>query len=155
MGLGNLTSLASGHVEVDLSTVPKLDTRHLTVIESLNRSRTTNQVEASMIKKNPFVLEGRKISDEDQMASSGREKQTAAERAAVERAETIAKQIKGMEVNGIMAGARPIARINGKVVRVGERLGDFVVKSIAGRSVELFLDGQTYTIEMRVGNGMP
>lgn len=155
LGLGNLTALASGHVEVDLSTVPKLDNRHIEVIDSLNRSRTTNQVLPEMVKKNPFILEGRKITDEDQLAASGREQQTAAERAKAERAEAIDKQLKAMEINGILAGSRPVARINGKVVRVGERLGEFTVKSISGRSVELFLDGQSYTLEMKVGSAMP
>jgi len=54
-----------------------------------------------------------------------------------------------LELNSVLGGSMPIARISGEAVRVGDKIGDyFTVVAIHGRSVELSAEGEIYTLFM-------
>lgn len=74
--------------------------------------------------------------------------QDAARRAEVRRLELEATA-RSLAVQSIIGGRVPVARINNRTVRVGDRLADnFTVKSIDDRSVVIEADGMTFTLEM-------
>lgn len=66
-----------------------------------------------------------------------------------QRAQTLKSALAGLQLNSVMAGRVPVARISGEMVKVGDKVGEFfTVKSIGGRSVELTADDQTFTISI-------
>jgi hypothetical protein len=158
VGLGNFTPFAmGGEVQVDLSTVPKADTRHVMVIEALNKTRTGNQVAVEQLQKNPFSLPAVESTGQDDFAAAARmTEMSAAERARLERESALRKQFQEMVLNGVMKTSRgPVARVNGRMVHVGDRLGDFTVLEISGRSVVLEADGVQMTLDGRAGAKQP
>lgn len=51
-----------------------------------------------------------------------------------------------------MAGGRPVARINGRLVRVGDKLDEvFRVAAITGRGVQIQADGHVFILELSTG----
>ncbi|MFN7430836.1 MAG: hypothetical protein ACK5TP_09670, partial [bacterium] len=54
--------------------------------------------------------------------------------------------------NSVMAGGRPVARINGRLVRVGDKLDEvFRVAAITGRGVQIQADGHVFILELSTG----
>jgi hypothetical protein len=158
VGLGNFTPFAmGGEVQVDLSTVPKADTRHVAVIEALNKTRTGNQVAVDQLQKNPFSLPAlESVAGQDDFAAARMSEVSAAERARIEREDALRKQFNEMVLNGVMKTSRgPVARVNGRMVHAGDRLGDFTVLEISGRSVLLEADGMQVKLEVSGGRKQP
>jgi hypothetical protein len=60
-----------------------------------------------------------------------------------------------LQLNSVMAGRVPVARISGEMVKVGDRVGEFfTVKSIDGRAVEIAADDQVFVLSMaEAGDG--
>jgi hypothetical protein len=51
-----------------------------------------------------------------------------------------------------MAGGRPVARINGRLVRVGDKLDEvFRVAAITGRGVQIQADEHVFILELSTG----
>ena len=64
-------------------------------------------------------------------------------------AEEIARALAGVHVAAIMQGRVPIARINGQLVKVGDRVeGKLLVAQINERSVEFLAAGKRHTVNM-------
>ncbi|MFK7884433.1 MAG: hypothetical protein AB8F26_09670 [Phycisphaerales bacterium] len=66
-----------------------------------------------------------------------------------ERAQLVQGELMRLNVQGVIGGRVPAARINGQPVRVGNMLGVFEVVDISGQSVFVEADGQRY--ELRIG----
>lgn len=66
-----------------------------------------------------------------------------------ERAQLVQGELMRLNVQGVIGGRVPAARINGQPVRVGNTIGVFEVVEIAGQSVFVEADGQRY--ELRIG----
>lgn len=67
----------------------------------------------------------------------------------LERARTL---LASMEINAIMLGSVPVARINGRLVRVGDTLdGVLLIAQINDRSVDVIVHGKTHTVTMGEG----
>jgi hypothetical protein len=74
--------------------------------------------------------------------------QDAARRAEVRRLE-LESTARSLAVQSIIGGRVPVARINNRTVRVGDRLAEaFTVKRIDDRSVVIEADGMSFTLEM-------
>lgn len=116
------------------------------VLAELRDSATSVQVPLDEVKKNPFELA---LNPEALQAAPP---PAPVDRQAIERerrATLIRTTLASLEVNSIVGGSIPIARISGENVRVGDTVRNlFVVKSIVGRTVELAVDGQTFTLTM-------
>ena len=57
-----------------------------------------------------------------------------------------------LQINAIMQGPTPVARINGRLVRVGDQIdGLLMVSQINDRSVDFIGSGKTYTVNMGDG----
>jgi hypothetical protein len=136
---------------VDMATVPKIDTRHLQVIAELNRNRVENQVPETSVQKNPFVLSLRpaKRDDEPKAARPGASpEEIAAANAALRDAEA-RKSLEALTLNGIMGGTTPVARINGRLFRVGDKLpGGSMLSAIEGRRIIVEVNNEFFAIDL-------
>jgi len=122
------------------------DERHQRIMDDLATSESILQVPLDNLQRNPFRLDS---APAEIVAEPGEDPEATAARIAAERERQRRQEIKrtldAIEVNSVLTGAVPLARINGKPVRIGERVADvFVVRAIYGRTVELEADGRVY-----------
>ena len=67
----------------------------------------------------------------------------------VRRKREIVRKYSALDLNSVLLGSTPVARISGNTVRVGDILdGIFRVKSISARTVNLEVDGKLYTLSL-------
>lgn len=153
IGLGNLRATGAIVQTVDLADVPRADNRHIAVIAALNRSRSENQVELGMVKMNPFMLGSSEQEDEkpDSPSQDEAEKDRLAGEVAA-RKQQLGARAQKFTLNSVVAGGRPVARINGRLVRVGDKIDEvFRVAAITGRGVQIQADGHVFILELSTG----
>jgi hypothetical protein len=122
------------------------------ILAELARTGPVAQVPPERIQKNPFQIEsaqtGGPSSDPEQ------ERRRLAEQERLERERILGEagdRVGRLELNGIMGGPIPLARISGRTVRVGDTIADiFTVVAIHNdrRTVELVAQGQTFTLSL-------
>ncbi len=122
------------------------DAQQAKLLDDLARSQNPGQIPAEKIQKNPFQL--------DSAAAVAHQTNTidpeaAGRNALAMREQQIKTALASVEVNAIMAGPVPLARVNGRIVREGDTVAEvFTVKTILDRSVELEADAKTYAVNM-------
>jgi hypothetical protein len=128
------------------------------VMAELARQTGPAQIPAERIHINPFMLAEAKTDapviekESDAVLAARRmlEEQKAAREA---RKLEIEKDLAGMALQGVMQGRVPLARVNGVVVRVGDKIGEHcIVKEIKGRSVVIEADKALYELHMPDGS---
>lgn len=113
------------------------------VLDELARSRMAVQVPAEIFEQDPFVLEGAAPVVEP-VAAPAQTVISPEERARRELEAKITEATEQIEVQSVMGGPIPIARVNGKFVRTGDTVLDVLkVAAIDGRVV-VFVGGETY-----------
>jgi hypothetical protein len=147
-GLGTRLELVDVKIDYPIDGSATVSTeQHQQVLASLRDSSTTVQVPLNEVKKNPFQLGLREEEAAPEPTSQSPFDREAAERA--RRKQMIQSTFASLELNSVVGGSVPIARISGDNVRIGDRLKDlFTVRSIRGRSVELVADGEVYILTM-------
>ncbi|HZW08268.1 MAG TPA: hypothetical protein VFF69_00055 [Phycisphaerales bacterium] len=124
------------------------------VLAELERSRKAVQVSAEHIKHDPFELAGVAPVEApviDPNAGAG-EAARRAEEQRLAREKLLAQAFSGLQLQGMMQGATPVARINGALVKVGMTVGEhFTVAAIEGRGVTLTADGKEFVLTLDVG----
>lgn len=151
IGINPMSAIAKmKEPEIDLTKNVKSNIDHKRVLRDLSESAVKGQVPLDLVQKNPFEIPeviAAPVSEDPEVAA-----RLAAERArkdAEERKKRLDSIIAGLRVHGILGGSTPVARINDKAVRVGDRVEDiFEVTSIQGRAVELECDGQTFVLSL-------
>jgi hypothetical protein len=128
------------NVKIDLETdkTPRLSNEQQKILSQLAQGAAGPATPAEHLEKNPFKLEGETtvIAGTDQPTTAVRE-------------EEIRRGLAGLEVNAVMDGPVPVARIGTQLVKVGDTVADlFTVADIRDRSVDLSVDGRTFTISM-------
>lgn len=155
IGLGPRVTLAK-----DLPSVKLPDSRasrvdHQRLLEDLNSARTTQQVPSGQVKKNPFQLLGMALipatayTGEEESLRAIREQRERTAKEKAEYAKSVADEVKKLELNAVLGGSQPVARINGSLYRLGDKVGKFhTLKAINSlkRSVDLECDGQIVTL---------
>jgi hypothetical protein len=126
------------------------DERHQKVMNDLETSENILQVPLEELRRNPFRLGA---DPQEIVAEPGEDPAATAARLAAERErqrqQEINRTLEAIEVNSVLTGSVPLARINGKAVRIGDRVADvFIVRAIYGRTVELEADGKVYRRSM-------
>jgi len=124
------------------------------IMADLQRIQTPLDVALGEFGKSPFMLTTSKtqvtahgepvieLSPEERAALIAKE-------AAANRLAEIQDMATRLEVNGILAGRVPIARINNQAYRIGDVVQElFTVTAIDGRSVTLLADGETFVLTM-------
>lgn len=104
------------------------------------------------LEKNPFQLEGAApataaVVDDGSAADERRRAELAKQRE-----EQIQTTLGSLELNGVMGGPVPLARVSGRTVKVGDTIEDiFIVAQVHDRAVDLLADGKIYTLSMPEG----
>ena len=145
---------------LDAASRPKRD--HSGVLDDLKSSRVTQQVPGDSVKKNPFriadSMAGLLPTVDSPQGDDGTARANAAaeaeRRKAQERLRAVQSALAGLKVQSILGGRSPVARVSGKMVRIGDELAEFfTVKAIHGRSIELECDGRTFEVAMTAADG--
>lgn len=154
VGIGPLKNFALAKApDYDLSQVGVNKTsEHKRVLEELTANYTKAQVPLDKVQRNPFRLaegmaktESKPLPGEDPAKAS----EAAKVRTAEQRRQKIRQTLDSLVLNGVLGGSNPVARISGDAVRVGDTVAElFTVKAIHGRSVDLEVDGQTFSLDM-------
>jgi hypothetical protein len=157
VGLGPASAVAAMPFDKDLvESASKPSRDHRGVLADLNASRVRQQVPDDKVKRNPFRLD---MAADLAMTSAEALKRSAellraeaekAKKMQAEREKAFQSGLAGLRLQAVMGGSTPRARINGKVVGLGDRLGAgdmFVLKAVHGRGVELEAEGKTYLLE--------
>ncbi len=120
------------------------DEAHQRVMEALRTSDDIVQVPLADLQRNPFLLDDSEEIPEIAEAPTY-DLDAELRRKAEQRKLEISRTLESLEVNSIISGHVPIARINGVPVRIGDTIAIFTVRAIHGRSVELEADGKLYS----------
>lgn len=149
-GLGPAVSLAEVAVEYkpENSTDAAASAK---VLADLERSRRAVQVPAEKITKDPFELLLNNTADEpavdhDLARRAELERQRLAREARQRELEDV---FNSLQLQSVMLGSVPIARINGQIYKPGMIVAElFVVERIESRQVGLYADGQEFVLDL-------
>lgn len=138
------------YYDVEKKGRPANEAQEQRILAELARSQDPPQVLLEKIQKNPFQLDTQtgvaQPSTPIDPAALGRALMA---KEAEERALAIRNAVTSVEVNSILEGPVPLARINGKIVREGDAIGEVLkVAAIHDRSVDVEADGKIYTVNM-------
>lgn len=161
IGLGPGSAIAAGFKDSDLGVVAN-SRDHRNILADLNASRTDRQVPEENVKKNPFRLLGAAnqpevgpVPGDDSGARAAADAERIRKQAEA-RMGLVRQKFAQLQLNGVMGGSSPVARISGRVYRQGEVVVDlFLVREIHQRSVELECDGIVYTLEIPIADSRP
>lgn len=118
------------------------------VLQDLRSSNELRQVPLEDVQMNPFEWRGLGPA-ETVRAGIGVDPAELSRRAREQRQRDIEQAFGRLELNSVIGGRMPVARISGEIVKVGGKIGDyFTVVSIDGRSVVLAADDQKYTMTL-------
>jgi len=128
------------------------------IMADLARIQTPLDIALDDFGKSPFILYAPKTSTLDDFTPV--EGATAEERALEEARRAAAQRhtereavIATLDLQGVMGGSVPLARVNNETYRVGDQVaGVFTVTKIEGRGMVLSAEGVDYPLEMDAGN---
>ncbi len=146
---GNLEQL---DIKIDYTPDKSLSEDHESLIVQLQESQNVIQVPLAKLQMNPFewkLAEERRVASGASEADILRAQLEEMERKRLETERRLDGKFQRMELTSIMGGQRPLATINGKLVREGEIVDeDFKVVLISGRVVQLeaIPNGQIYEL---------
>ena len=158
--LGMAAGLDESVVSIDYTSqaaTPEVSKRYSEVIIALEDSTRVRQFsEAVDLPEHPFARESLEegddlpidpgMSDQERLAL---QRQREFENARAAHENEIMAELYGFELQGVIGGKRPAARVSGHAVRVGMELGShFMVVEITGRSVIIEADGLRYELAM-------
>lgn len=123
-------------------------------IEALADSRAPIEVPEHAFRQDPFkvMMADNSETDARKLAELERQRQRAAqeeERRSAERRRELQVRLSRLRLQSAMGGRNPIANINGKLVRVGEKIDEFfTVEEIEGGRVVVSAQGQKFELQM-------
>lgn len=155
VGIGPLNSVAglTKLNDYELAKPGAMSEDHRRVLAQLSSATASpSQVPVDQVQKNPFELSGLlgpEPSKSDTTEQGARASVDRMRRDAETRKRRVETALKDLKLNGVLGGSRPVARISGEAVRVGDTVAEmFTVSAIHGRGVDLTADGKTYTLTM-------
>ncbi|HYE03136.1 MAG TPA: general secretion pathway protein GspB [Phycisphaerales bacterium] len=166
-GMGPRSSLGEVKVDYDLTSSGPAGRDHRRVLEDLSQAGITAQVPPEQVQRNPFRIAG-SLEPEGPVAApapgnpepdTGAGARAEAERRrqlAQERQNQLRAALAGLSIKSILGGSDPataLVRISGETYRVGDVVeGVFTVREINRRGVVLEADGQSFALDMAVGD---
>lgn len=129
------------------------------IMSDLQRMQRPLDVAMGDFQKSPFMLDMPEQVEPVPLASLEDEEAKKAElarREAMAKRDQVKKAVEALQLQSVLGGAKPMARINGETFRLGEKInGMFVVQTIRGREREVVLDhdGEEFTISMQPAIG--
>jgi hypothetical protein len=119
---------------------------HARILKELAASSAPISISTDQVKKNPFTLAEGPPTESPVKAQNPK-----ADPVGI-REEEIRNALANIVLNGVMDGPVPLARVNGRTVRVGDMVSEmFLVGQIHDRAVDLIADNKTYTVSMSDG----
>lgn len=126
------------------------------VLAELEAHGTPLQISADAIPRNPFLMsavvpviatpDGPSKSD----LAAKRRAEEAAAREQRDREAAFADTLKGLEVSAVIMGQRPVARVSGKLYRIGDTVAKiFTVLEINERGVKLGFEGREFELVIK------
>ena len=157
--LGMAAGLDESVVSIDYTSqaVPEVTKRYSEVMGALDDSTRVRQFSDEVeLPEHPFAHEdlgdGTDLPMDPGMSEEERlalQRQRDFENARTAHENEIASELYSFELQGVIGGKRPAARISGHAVRVGMELGThFTVVEITGRTVIIEADGLRYELAM-------
>ena len=147
VGLGAASVIASIVVDYDPNEF-KIGPGDPAVLAELERGRLAVQVPAETLEQDPFRLLTQSV--DQPVTDTPRQLVSAEELARQQRDKKIKEAADKVDVQSVMGGPIPLARINGTMVRLGDTVLEiFEVHSIEGRAVVLRSGTQLFGYQMR------
>lgn len=115
------------------------------------RNNSVAQVPLDQVQKNPFeLINDEHVIEDRPVTFSGESPEEARLRKMREdRERLLVRTYTALDLNSVLLGSTPVARISGQTVRVGDMVeGIFLVRSISARQVALEADGKMYTLSL-------
>lgn len=146
-GQGPGLSMADVKIDYPIDQMPGSDDDHKRVLADLQTIDGTVQIPLGEVRQNPFEMVGEEIEPDDGPRPGETEAERRRREAEARRAK-IADAFSKLQLQTVLSGMTPVARISGQTVRVGDTVGgQFTVVAIHNRSVDLLApDDQTYTL---------
>lgn len=148
LGLGPRLSMLEVKIDYPLDGETKANKNHKAILNDL-KSSGIEQVPLEKVQMNPF--EWKSLAAQEPVVAGPKEEDPAevARRALEARRVYVKDSLSRLQLNSVLAGRVPVARISGELVKVGDVLGGvFTVKTITGRAVELEADGERFTLAL-------
>lgn len=142
------TAEASETISYDRPDIdPKRQAQQERMLASLQNTQTNLNVDPKTLGYTPMLTRERKV-DPVQVATAAPKVIDPAEKARQELAATRKSAFEKLELSGTTLGRVPVARINGELFKIGDKVGEiFTIKNITQRNVELTHQDQTFTLE--------
>ena len=149
MGLGSKIQFTSVTIDYPLESLAQGGNEHDLLADLRNNS--IEQVPLNQVQKNPFELigEGHMVTDYPVAAAGESAEEARLRHEREDRQRLIVRTYADLDLNSVLLGNVPVARISGQTVRVGDLVhGLFRVREITGRAVNLEVDGKLYTLSL-------
>lgn len=165
LAMGPQSSVAEVQIDYDLHAAPApvSGARHRRILDDLSTTGAEVQVPPDLVQKNPFKI-AESLTRPEPVRDTGpgdadrraREEAERLRREQERRQREIESALASLNVQSVVGGPVPVARISGRTVRIGDVVeGIFTVVGIEGRSVTIEADGKLYTISMQAGGASP
>lgn len=153
--LGGKLEFVEIKIDYPLETIGRSGARsaeHRQALYDLSASDAVVQIPLSRLSRNPFELEDAPRPSDTPAADAGLEESERIRMEQEARAREVQMTFEALELNSVVTGAVPVARISGQAVRVGDTIADlFTIVAIHGRSVDLVsadAPGRTFTLHL-------
>lgn len=141
------TAEASETISYDRPDIdPKRQAQQERMLASLQNTQTNLNVDPKMLGYTPMLTRERKV---DPVSAAPVPKTIdPAERARQELAAKRKTEFEKLELSGTTLGRVPVARINGELFKIGDKVGEiFTIKTITQRTVEMTHQDSTFVLE--------
>lgn len=126
---------------------PKRQAQQERMLASLQNTQTNLNVDPKMLGYTPMLTRERKV-DPVTAAAPVPKQIDPAEKARQELASKRKTEFEKLELSGTTLGRVPVARINGELFKIGDKVGEiFTIKAITQRTVELTHQDSTFVLE--------
>lgn len=126
------------------------------IMGDLQRMQKPLDVAMGDFQKSPFMLDMPEDTSTANVEDEEMKRAETARREALARKEQTMRSLGGLQLQSVLGGSKPLARISGETVHVGDKVGGtFLVKEIRGREREVVLDhdGEDFTLSMNLPMG--
>lgn len=134
---------------------PEKMARYERIMADLQRIQAPLDMSSGELAKIPLLLDagapGAPAVNPDTPDAIAARQQAIEDRKKNERLARLKDQLGKLKLQSVVGGRTPVARISGETVKIGDKVGDnFIVKAIHDRSVDVEIEGETFTIDMGV-----
>jgi hypothetical protein len=126
------------------------------IMADLQRMQRPLDVAMGDFQKSPFMLDMPEQPVATNVEDEELKRAEQARREAAARRDATLRTLGGLQLQSVLGGSKPLARINNETVHVGDKVGgSFVVKEIRGREREVVLDndGEDFVLSMNLPMG--